>query len=250
MKLPKARTENILEQNLENETLIYDLTIDKAFNLNETLSVVYKACGQNLTFDELKRKHKFTDDFIFLALDELKRNKLLVGEYVSPFVNTSRREAIKKVGLATMFALPLMTGLVAPQASRAASGQPDSPVFVNDLGESCNNFNGGRKANGDFCHAGVCTLTYSSSEACCSPANGRAITAGQTVTTSGDSDSSNPLYNVYPPDSPPPTCADNFRCCDTNQTPYGTCSLSNQQPITSGPYEGYTFASLECTCSC
>jgi hypothetical protein len=40
MKLPKARTENLLEQNLENETLIYDLTIDKAFNLNGTLSLV------------------------------------------------------------------------------------------------------------------------------------------------------------------------------------------------------------------
>lgn len=35
-KLPKARTENLLEQNLEKETLIYDLTIDKAFNLSET----------------------------------------------------------------------------------------------------------------------------------------------------------------------------------------------------------------------
>ncbi len=67
MKLPGTRTENLLEQNLKDETLIYDLLIDKAFNLNETLSIVYKACGQSETFDELKRKHKFTDDFIYLA---------------------------------------------------------------------------------------------------------------------------------------------------------------------------------------
>ena len=76
MKLPKARTENLLEQNLEKETLIYDLVIDKAFNLNETSTIIYKACGQNMTFDELKQKTKFSDDFIYLALDELKRNKL------------------------------------------------------------------------------------------------------------------------------------------------------------------------------
>ena len=73
MKLPKARTENLLEQNLKNETLIYDLRIDKAFNLNETSTIVYLACGQKLTFDELKRKHKFSDEFIYLALDELRR---------------------------------------------------------------------------------------------------------------------------------------------------------------------------------
>jgi hypothetical protein len=36
MKPPKARTENLLEQSLKNEPLIYDLTIDKA-NLNVKL---------------------------------------------------------------------------------------------------------------------------------------------------------------------------------------------------------------------
>ena len=96
--LPKARTENLLEQNLEKETLFYDRTVDKAFNLNQTLTIIYKACGQNQTFGELKRRHKFTDDFIYLALDELKRSNLLAGEHVSPFVNANRREVIKKVG--------------------------------------------------------------------------------------------------------------------------------------------------------
>ena len=123
-KLPQARTENILEQNLENETLIYDLTIDKAFNLNETLSVVYKACGQNLTFDELKRKHKFTDEFIYLALDELKRENLLAEDYQSPFADVNRREVIRKVGLATMFAMPVVIGFTAPQAVQASSTCP------------------------------------------------------------------------------------------------------------------------------
>lgn len=54
MKLPRARTEDLLEQNLKNETSVYDLLTDKAFDLNETLSVVYRACGENLTFDNLK----------------------------------------------------------------------------------------------------------------------------------------------------------------------------------------------------
>lgn len=122
MKLPKIRTENLLEQNLKNETLIYDLVIDKAFNLNETLTIVYKACHEMTTFDELKRKHKFTDEFIFLALDELKRNNLLADQnYISPFAGMSRREAIRKAGLASMIVLPLIVGLSAPSAAHAAS---------------------------------------------------------------------------------------------------------------------------------
>ena len=149
MKLPKARTENLLEHNLEKETLLYDLLIDKAFNLNETLSIVYKACGQNSTFDELKRKQKFTDDFIFLALDELKRSNLLVGDYRSPFINTNRRDVIKKVGLATIFALPIITGLIAPKAAHAASGA-DGGGRAN-LGEAC--------STGNSCMDGLVPIT-------------------------------------------------------------------------------------------
>lgn len=123
MKLPKARTENLVEQNLEKETLIYDLLIDKAFNLNQTSSIIYKACNGKTTFDELKKKHKFTDDFIYLALDELKRNNLLADEsYISPFAAMNRREAIRKLGLASMIALPVVVGLSAPSAAQAASG--------------------------------------------------------------------------------------------------------------------------------
>lgn len=137
MKLPKARTENLLEQNLKNETLIYDLTIGKAFNLNETLSVVYKACGQNMTFDELKRTSKFTDDLIHFALDELRANNLIEGDVTNHFAGLSRRDVIKKVGLGSMIALPVIAGLAAPKAITAqsgcvADGQPGSVTAVSN----------------------------------------------------------------------------------------------------------------------
>lgn len=137
MKLPKTRTENLLEQNLAGETLIYDLSADKAFNLNETSTIVYKACCEDLTFDELKRTSKFADDVIYLALDELKRNNLLIDEnYVSPFAGMNRREVIKKVGLASMIALPIITGLSAPFAVHAVSGCPD-PFTPSGIPSGC-----------------------------------------------------------------------------------------------------------------
>lgn len=124
MKLPKLRTENLIEQNLKNETLIYDLNTNQAFNLNETSTLVYQACSREMTFAELKNKYQFSDDFIYLALDELKRRNLLMPEssYISPFAGISRREVIRQVGLASMIALPLIIGITAPSAAHAASG--------------------------------------------------------------------------------------------------------------------------------
>lgn len=124
MKLPKARTENIVEQNLGREILIYDLLTNKAFNLNETSGVIYKNCDGVTSFEEMRRKYKYTDDFIYFALDELKRNDLLTRDYESPVANVNRREVIRKVGMATMFALPVINGFTAPQAVQASSSCP------------------------------------------------------------------------------------------------------------------------------
>lgn len=149
--LPKARTENLVEQNLDKEILIYDLLTDKAFNLNETSTIVYQACDGKTTFAELRRKHKFTDEFVFLALDELKRNDLLAKEavYTSPFADTNRREVIKKVGLASMFVLPIISGLIAPKAINAASnaggdGRGGSNYYNRGFLEAC-------ASGGPFC---------------------------------------------------------------------------------------------------
>lgn len=133
-KLPKARIENIVEQVIGDEILIYDLISNKAYNLNKTSSAVYRACHAMTTFSELRQTHNFSDELIYLALDELKRSDLLAeSDHISPFAGVSRREAIRRVGLASMVALPLIAGLTAPTAANAASVcQPGSP---NSFGE-------------------------------------------------------------------------------------------------------------------
>lgn len=126
MDLPLARNKDITVQELENETLIYDLTIDKAYCLNETSSIVFSACGSRKTFEYLKNKYKFTDDLINLALEGLKTNDLLAREYASPFAGMSRRALIRKVGTASMIALPLISVIIAPPAAQATSTRPCS----------------------------------------------------------------------------------------------------------------------------
>lgn len=121
MILPKSKDEDIIVQNAGNELLVYDLKTNKVFNLNETARIVFEACDGHTSFDELKRKHRFTDDIIYFALDELKHENLITAEYKSALAGTSRREVIKKIGLATMIVLPIIVGVTAPSAVQAQS---------------------------------------------------------------------------------------------------------------------------------
>ena len=122
MKLPKARNTDIVVQEFGRELLVYDLKTNHAHQLNETSLIVFNACGGGQTLDDLKRRHKFTDDLIYFTLAELKRNNLLAEDYQAPFAGMSRREVIRKVGLATVIALPMIASIAAPKAIHAASG--------------------------------------------------------------------------------------------------------------------------------
>lgn len=253
MKLPKARTENLLEQNLKNETLIYDLVTDKAFNLNETSSAVYKACGQNKTFADLKRESKFTDDFIFLALDELKRNNLLAESFDSPFANTSRREVIKKVGLASMFALPLIAGLVAPRAVNAASGGSGGSSTAGNYDQACLSREVPVAGTVTYCNGDLtCGTTSRGDLRCCQ----RSSSSILTYYYSGEEyvDSSSPSFYQYPTGSPPaPTaneCSSSINCCN-GATPTGTCTYTPVPPEDEPTNdENYTSYYRTCTCTC
>ena len=131
MNLPRARVDNVVVQNYESEVLVYDLTTHKAFCLNNTSAVVYHACDGSTTVEQLKARTKFDDDLIFLALSQLKDGKL-VDDVALPqsFAQLSRREAIRKVGMASMIALPVITALVAPHAIHAASCRPSGGSCV------------------------------------------------------------------------------------------------------------------------
>jgi hypothetical protein len=126
---PASRKEDIVVQKLEDEVLIYDLKENRAFCLNETSALVWQMCDGNKSVTEIsqaisqKLKSPATEDFVWLAIDQLKKENLIANseEIVPDFNGLSRREVIKKVGLGTMIALPLISSLVAPTASQAAS---------------------------------------------------------------------------------------------------------------------------------
>lgn len=125
---PTARKDDLVIQELDGETLVYDLRANKALCLNKTSALIWSACDGNKTVSEIKNTiskkldSSVSDDLIWLALDQLKKEKLITNgeEIVSKFNGLSRREVIKKVGLASLVALPIVASLVAPPAALAA----------------------------------------------------------------------------------------------------------------------------------
>jgi hypothetical protein len=195
--MPLARRDNILEQDLGREVLLYDLSSNKAFNLNETVAAVYMLSDGRTTVGEIsdrlsvKFRELVPEEMVLVALDELRQNGLLENASGNFFGGTSRREMIRRAGLASMVALPLVSGLVAPKAAHAQS--------------SC---------TGEVCAgaAGGCCLpdveTCCSGFTCCDFAD---ICCGTECCTGGAE------------------CCDGFccslgdECCNGTCTPMGTC---------------------------
>lgn len=125
---PIAKLEGLVVQDLPDETLIYNLKKNKAYSLNETAALAWKNCDGTKSIGQIAKemegslKHHIPDDLVKLALDGLKKEGLVnFKDGDGFFAGFDRRAAIKKVGLATMAALPFVLGITAPAAAQIAS---------------------------------------------------------------------------------------------------------------------------------
>lgn len=125
-QFPIARQEGLVVQEVPNEVLVFDLNSNKAHCLNETAAFVWKSCdGKNSVSDiaGLLRSttgNEVTDDLVWLAIDQLQTNDLIEAKTEPVFNGRSRRDAIKKIGLASMIALPIVASLAAPKNAMAS----------------------------------------------------------------------------------------------------------------------------------
>ena len=130
--LPKSRQAEIVVQEFEKEILIYDLSINKVYCLNETSTLVYQLCSGKNTVAEIsnliskKLNQPVTEDLVWLALDSFKKDNLLEQseQFEINFNNLSRRQVIRKIGLGSMVMLPLISSIVAPSSAQAQSVGP------------------------------------------------------------------------------------------------------------------------------
>ena len=125
-QVPIARSSGLVIQEVPDEVLVYDVDNDKAHCLNQTAAVIWKSCdGRNSVTDiarilGAKTGKTVTDDLVWLAIDQFNENNLLEKQVEARFAGQSRRDAIKKIGMAAMIALPIVASLAAPRNAMAA----------------------------------------------------------------------------------------------------------------------------------
>jgi hypothetical protein len=162
---PIARNEGLVIQEMPDEVLVFDMETNKAHCLNETAAFVWKACDGNNSVADItklfgnKSGNPVDENLVWLAIDQLNENNLLAEEIKTNFNGQSRREVIKKIGLAAVIALPIVSSLVAPTAAfavacTAGSLNCSSPAGTCDDCTPC-----GPNGNFNRCCGGACTGT-------------------------------------------------------------------------------------------
>lgn len=184
---PQSRKENIVVQSAQDETLVYDLKADKALLLNKTSAYIWNLCDGTKDVAQLSallaEEFQQTNDetLVLLAIEQLKMNNLLAdaADISISFAGNSRREAIRKIGLGSLVALPMISALLAPTAARAAStcaGDFQSCTIDNNTQSNC--------CNADRRCIGNCATCY-----------GPGVSVGPLAVSQAQCDS-NPLRNI------------------------------------------------------
>ena len=134
--IPEARKEGLVVQELSDEVLVYDRTRNKAHCLNSTAALVWGYCDGKTSVPQIARaieskiNEPVAEDIVWLGVEQLDKNHLLRerAQFSEYKAGLSRREVMKRVGLAAAITLPVVTSIIAPTATQAAnciaSGQP------------------------------------------------------------------------------------------------------------------------------
>lgn len=143
MEKPIARIEELVTQEINGELLVYDLRTNKAHHLTETAAFVWKNCDGTKSIEDIRKitadhfKADINQDFISLALHQLAKNDLLKND-VKAIPEISRREVIKRIGLATMIALPIVASLTVPNTALASASCVGAPCsFMSPCAPPC-----------------------------------------------------------------------------------------------------------------
>jgi hypothetical protein len=126
---PRARKQGLVLKELPDEILVYDLARHHAHCLNRTAGIVFKHCDGETSVQELaalldgEAGQPADENLVWLALEQLEKAELL-EEQLRPLPESgprSRREMMKRMGLAAATLLPLVTSIVAPTPAEAAA---------------------------------------------------------------------------------------------------------------------------------
>jgi hypothetical protein len=125
--LPRRRENDLLVRELSDETIVYDLTHDRAHCLNPTAAAVWRQCDGRTNVAQLAAMLRrewnpaADENVVWLALGQLQKARLLQTRVHPPSGSprVSRRAMIRNLGIAA--ALPVVMTILAPTARAQAS---------------------------------------------------------------------------------------------------------------------------------
>ena len=143
--MPRACQEKLLVHELTDEVLVYDLKRHKAHSLNKTAALVWQRCDGKSGVTEItqlleeKLGTSIDKDVVWLALQQLERASLLEDSKSQAVasVRVSRRQLMRRMGLAAAVSLPLVSSIFAPTSAQAASCQPVGGLCPNGQPDCC-----------------------------------------------------------------------------------------------------------------
>jgi hypothetical protein len=135
------RTQRLIIDKLPDEVLVYDLDQHKAHCLNQTAALVWNLCDGRATPRDIARRLRreldqpFNEDLVWLALRQLSKIHLLEESFVWPAqpVGMSRREMVRRIGIAAAVTVPLITSIVSPTAVQALTCFPGGHACSTDV---------------------------------------------------------------------------------------------------------------------
>ena len=131
----KPKRKDAIVRQLSDEFLVYDEETNRAHCLNRTAADVWKLCNGEKSVAEIIRtmkqsKSPVDEKVIWMAICRLEKSGLLLTRNLAGFeeILLSRRAVLRKMGVASALALPLVASILVPTPVDAAScrapGQP------------------------------------------------------------------------------------------------------------------------------
>jgi hypothetical protein len=160
---PRARSEGIVTERVDDDLVVYDEESHQAHCLSGAAVSVWERCDGERSTEEIGRESRLAPELVERALDELSRCGLLDE---GPFVvhDYSRREAavrLAKIGGAA-FTAPLIYSVVIASAAAAASCK----VTGTTVTTTCDASGSGKKGTDATCCSGTCYQGSGSTKTC------------------------------------------------------------------------------------
>jgi|SRR5579872_2263061 len=130
---PKAKSNNLLTEEVADELLVFDVSNNRAHCLNASAAAIWRHCDGTRSVESLasnlfpKLPPSDSARLVAVGIERLRRRRLLEDWPAQATVDLSKRQMLKKVAIvaaAAGVAAPLISTVLAPTSAYAFSCMP------------------------------------------------------------------------------------------------------------------------------